>query len=95
VHRHAGEVAKGEFLEDPAGVRGDLSVRPQEPTQQVPAADDADQHAIVADHRQPPDVAGVHQPHCGGKRRVLADRDRGRGHQLAGGERQVLPASGP
>jgi len=42
-----------EIVENPADVRGDFLIGPQEHAEQVAAADDADQPAVWIDDRQP------------------------------------------
>jgi hypothetical protein len=79
-----------DLVEHLADVRPDVLVRAQEHAQQVAAADDADEPALVVDDGQPPDVVRVHQARGGGDGDVRAYRDGGRGHQLPRGQRRVL-----
>jgi hypothetical protein len=88
-HDDALGVGQRELVEDLADVVDDVGVGAQEDADQVTAAHDADELAVLVDHRQPPDVVRVHQPRRGGNGRVGPDGD-GRGrHQRAGGQAHV------
>lgn len=69
---------------------GDVLVIPQEHLQQVGAADDPLECAIVPDDRQPLDPVACHDARGAGERGVGCHGDGWAGHQLAGCHRAGL-----
>jgi hypothetical protein len=93
MHGHDDVLRVGDWdlVENLVDIAADVDVRAQEHAQQVAAADDADELAVLVDHRQPPDVVRIHQPGRGRDGRVGVYRDGRRGHQGPGGQAHMRP----